>query len=62
MYWGAALNAASLANLDSIATATARPSLPGVTDAINAISLVPCHGDGATMRPGIGGHRPGGRH
>jgi len=62
IYWGAALNAVSLANLDAIATATARPSMPGVTDAINAISLVPCHGDGATMRPGIGGHRPGGRH
>ena len=62
IYWGAALNAASIANLDAIAVATARPNMPGVTDAINAISLVPCHGDGATMRPGIGGHRPGGRH
>jgi alpha-galactosidase len=62
VYWGAALNATSLANLDAIAAATARPSMPGVTDALNAISLVPCHGDGATMRPGIGGHRPGGRH
>ncbi len=62
IYWGARLNEASLVNLDVIALATARPNMPGVTDAINAISLVPCHGDGATMRPGIGGHRPGGRH
>ena len=62
VYWGAALNAASLANLDAIKASTARPNMPGVTDAINAISLVPCHGDGATMRPGVGGHRPGGRH
>ncbi len=62
IHWGAVLTATSQTDLEAIYAATKRPSAPGITDALNAISLVPSHGDGATMRPGIGGHRPGGRH
>lgn len=36
--------------------------MPGGVDAVAPVSLVPLHGDGFPGRPGLAGHRRGGRH
>ena len=38
------------------------PHPVGALDHEAALSFVPSHGDGSAARPGIGGHRPGGKH
>lgn len=38
------------------------PSVPGSLDVSRRIPLVPVHGDGFPGRPGLAGHRRGGRH
>ncbi len=58
-YWGAPLGDGF--DLDSVAAAL-DPPLPHATlDAVAPISFVPEHGSGFTGRPGLVGHRGGGR-
>ena len=38
------------------------PKQPGSVDVTAPIAVVPQHGDGCFARPGLAGHRPGGRH
>ena len=58
-HWGAALDPAT--NLDAAFAAISRPLSNGVLDVEPPISLVPEHGSGFPGRPGLAGHRRGGR-
>ena len=59
-YWGSAIASSNNA-LVSLAAAQSRPLVFGAADVEAPLSLVPTHADGSLARPGIGGHRPGGR-
>ena len=54
-HWGSALGLAESVPDDGRVTL-------GAIDSIPAVSLVPMHGDGFPGRPGLAGHRRGGRH
>ena len=58
-HWGADLGDG--ATLDGVLAALDRPSVPGAGDDPAAIAILPEHGSGAAGRPGLRGHRPGGR-
>ena len=62
VYWGAPLRRPDVADLESIARATQRPVEHGGLDEVAPLTLVPLHSSGTTARPGLEGHRPGGRH
>jgi len=47
--------------VDSVSPQPVRPAPPGTIDVIAPISVVPMHGDGFPGRPGLSGHRRGGR-
>ena len=47
--------------VDSVSPPPVRPAPPGTIDVIAPISVVPMHGDGFPGRPGLSGHRRGGR-
>ena len=57
-YWGAPLGAV---DGDSVVMALERATVPGGLDVIAPISVVPEHGSGFVGRPGLIGHRNGGR-
>ncbi len=61
-HWGVQLGDVSTRELAAFESAYIRPSVYGSLDSEAPLALVPCHGDGSAARPGIGGHRPGGRH
>ena len=58
-YWGKELE--SVSDEDFLALAS-RPRQPGGVDVTAPIAVVPQHSDGCFARPGLAGHRPGGRH
>jgi alpha-galactosidase len=58
-HWGMALEQTS--ELATLFAATDRPIPAGALDTEAPISLVPEHGDGFPGRPGLAGHRRGGR-
>ena len=57
-YWGCALGDL---NLDSLAVASQRPITGGALDVVAPIGFLPEHGSGFPGRPGLLGHRQGGR-
>lgn len=57
-YWGRALGDI---NLDSLALASQRPITGGALDVVAPIGFLPEHGSGFPGRPGLLGHRQGGR-
>lgn len=61
-HWGAQLNDLSPNAMAAFAPVQTRPSVYGALDSEVPLAVVPSHGDGSAARPGIGGHRPGGRH
>ncbi|KRO42896.1 MAG: hypothetical protein ABR58_05415 [Acidimicrobium sp. BACL19 MAG-120924-bin39] len=58
MHWGAALGAV---DTDTFAALTNRPTTHGSLDVVPALQIVPQHSLGSLARPGLAGHRPGGR-
>ena len=58
-YWGAPLN--DDVDLAALRTVRERPIVDGAADVMAPIAVVPEHGSGFTGRPGLSGHRPGGR-
>ncbi len=58
VYWGAPLGEV---DLDSLAPALFRPVQQGSLDVVAPISVLPEHGSGFQGRPGLQGHRRGGR-
>lgn len=60
--WGAPLGRPDVADLESIARATQRPVEHGGLDVVAPLPLVTLHSSGTSARPGLEGHRPGGRH
>ncbi|MFZ4718008.1 MAG: alpha-galactosidase [Ilumatobacteraceae bacterium] len=58
VHWGAPLG---LVDLDTIAPALFRPVQQGSIDVVPPLSVVPEHGSGFQGRPGLQGHRRGGR-
>jgi alpha-galactosidase len=58
VYWGASLGDVDLAN---VVAAFERPITHGAPDAVAPIAIVPEHGSGYPGRPGLLGHRQGGR-
>ena len=58
VYWGAPLGAV---DLGSLAPALFRPVQQGTLDVVAPLSVVPEHGSGFQGRPGLQGHRRGGR-
>jgi len=61
-HWGAQLSDVSPGSLAAFDPVHTRPNVYGALDREVPLSLLPSHGDGSAARPGIGGHRPGGRH
>lgn len=61
-HWGAQLDKTDPDALAAFAPVYSRPNVYGALDSEVPLSLVPSHGDGSAARPGVGGHRPGGRH
>ena len=61
VYWGAPLRRPDSTDLESIARATQRPVEHGGLDVVAPLTLVALHSSGTTARPGLEGHRPGGR-
>ena len=57
-YWGAPLGDVDVA---SVVAALARPAVQGGLDVVAPVSVVPEHGSGFQGRPGLNGHRRGGR-
>ena len=58
VHWGAPLSGP---NATTIATMTMRPLTHGSLDSVPPLQIVPQHSLGAQARPGLQGHRPGGR-
>jgi len=58
VHWGAPLSSPDAATL---ATMTARPLTHGSLDSVPPLQIVPQHSLGVQARPGLQGHRPGGR-
>jgi alpha-galactosidase len=58
VHWGAALGALDAATLSA---QMQRPVTHGSLDVVPALQLVPQHSLGSLARPGLQGHRPGGR-
>ena len=58
-HWGAPVGDG---DLDAIRAALERPLVHGSPDAVAPVAVVPEHGSGFAGRPGLLGHRPGGRH
>lgn len=58
-HWGRELETI---DRDSILSSVYLPKQPGGVDVTAPIAVVPQHGDGCLARPGLAGHRPGGRH
>ena len=58
-YWGRELETI---DRDSILASVYLPKQPGGVDVTAPIAVVPQHGDGCFARPGLAGHRPGGRY
>jgi alpha-galactosidase len=64
LYWGAPLGGEpdlDAAALHALAGALDRPSVAGAMERVAPIAVVPMHGDGFVGRPGLLGHRGGGR-
>ncbi|MFM9171686.1 MAG: alpha-galactosidase, partial [Acidimicrobiaceae bacterium] len=57
-HWGRELETI---NRDLILESVFLPKQPGGVDVTAPIAVVPQHGDGCFARPGLAGHRPGGR-
>ena len=57
-HWGRELETI---DRDSILKSVYLPKQPGGVDVTAPIAVVPQHGDGCFARPGLAGHRPGGR-
>lgn len=57
-HWGRELETL---DRDSILKSVYLPKQPGGVDVTAPIAVVPQHGDGCIARPGLTGHRPGGR-
>ena len=57
-HWGRELETI---DRDSILKSVYLPKQPGNVDVTAPIAVVPQHGDGCFARPGLAGHRPGGR-
>jgi alpha-galactosidase len=58
-HWGGELETI---DRDSILKSVYLPKQPGGVDVTAPIAVVPQHGDGCFARPGLAGHRPGGRY
>ena len=58
VHWGAALAAVDAATLVVL---TNRPLTHGSLDVVPPLQIVPQHSLGSLARPGLAGHRPGGR-
>lgn len=58
MHWGASIKAP---NTDVLQRMTARQTTHGSLDVAPALQMVPQHSLGSMARPGVLGHRPGGR-
>lgn len=60
--WGAPLGAPTEGDLEQLARGLERPVEHGGLDVVAPLTLVTLHSSGSTARPGLEGHRPGGRH
>jgi alpha-galactosidase len=60
-HWGLPLDATTATALTAAFGARIRPLVYGAADVEAPISLVPTHAEGSLARPGISGHRQGGR-
>jgi len=58
VHWGAALSSSDAATLTAMIT---RPTTHGSIDSVPPLQMVPQHSLGSLARPGLLGHRPGGR-
>lgn len=58
IHWGAALDAN---DGETLAAMTTRPLTHGSLDVVPPLQIVPQHSLGSLARPGVAGHRPGGR-
>jgi len=58
VHWGAALGSVDATTMTALAQ---RPITHGSLDTVPALQLVPQHSLGSLARPGLQGHRPGGR-
>jgi alpha-galactosidase len=58
VHWGAALSSSDAATLTAMTT---RPTTHGSLDSVPPLQIVPQHSLGSLARPGLLGHRPGGR-
>ena len=59
VHWGRELETI---DRDSILSSVYLPKQPGGVDVTAPVAVVPQHGEGCFARPGLAGHRPGGRH
>ncbi|NBY11843.1 MAG: hypothetical protein EBQ75_02415, partial [Actinobacteria bacterium] len=62
MHWGRSLGRISHEGLEELARAVERPIEHGGLDVVAPLTLVTLHSSGSPARPGLEGHRPGGRH
>jgi alpha-galactosidase len=59
IHWGASLGVG--VDPDALVEALGRPSVAGSMERVAPVAVVPVHGDGFVGRPGLVGHRGGGR-
>ena len=62
VHWGRSLGRISHEGLEELARAVERPIEHGGLDVVAPLTLVTLHSSGSPARPGLEGHRPGGRH
>lgn len=62
VFWGRPLGEPSSADLDALASSLERPIEHGGLDIVAPLTLISLHSSGSQARPGLEGHRPGGRH
>ena len=60
--WGRPVGQPEQGDLENIARGVERPIEHGGLDIISPLTLVSLHSSGSFARPGLEGHRPGGRH
>jgi alpha-galactosidase len=62
MHWGRSLGRISTEDLEQLGRSLERPVEHGGLDVVAPLTLVTLHSSGSMARPGLEGHRPGGRH
>ena len=62
LHWGRPLDEPTANDMEALARSVERPVEHGGLDSVAPLTLISLHSSGGVARPGLEGHRPGGRH